>query len=120
MKERAIMEQVKVAELMAQSTYAEQKFKMEYEKKRLEMKEEVAKAQARANVLNKIDQMQTLELEEDNRPKIRSKPLEAPLDDFQRLNMDHNLWAAEATKNGEVFQPGQKFHNKPSHVYEAG
>ena len=45
-KDKAIEEKIKVADLIAESNFTEQKLKMEYEAKRLELEEKVAKAQA--------------------------------------------------------------------------
>ena len=44
--ELKIEEKIKVADLIAESNFTEQKLKMEYEAKRLELEEKVAKAQA--------------------------------------------------------------------------
>ena len=41
--------------MIAESNFTDQKFKMEYEVKRLEMEENVARAQARAKVLDLLD-----------------------------------------------------------------
>ena len=41
--------------MIAESNFTDQKFKMEYEAKRLEMEENVARAQARAKVLDLLD-----------------------------------------------------------------
>lgn len=49
-KDKAIEEKIKVAEFIAESNFAKQKSKMEYETKRLEIEEKIAKAKARANV----------------------------------------------------------------------
>ena len=51
-KDKAIEEKIKLAELMAESNFTEQKLKMEYEAKRLEMEEKVAKAHTRIKVLD--------------------------------------------------------------------
>ena len=52
MEERVSEENIRLAEVIAESNYADQKMKMEYDKKRLKMEERVAKAKARANVLS--------------------------------------------------------------------
>ena len=62
-QDKAIEEKIKVAELIAESNFTEQKLKIEYEAKRLEMEEKVAKSQARAKVLDLLD-MPPLEDEE--------------------------------------------------------
>ena len=59
-KDKATEEKIKIAE----SNFTDQKLKMEYEAKRLEMEEKVAKAQARANILDLLD-MPPLEGQED-------------------------------------------------------
>ena len=41
--------------MIAESNFTDQKFKVEYEAKRLEMEENVARAQARAKVLDLLD-----------------------------------------------------------------
>ena len=75
MKERAIGENIRLVEVIAEANFADQKIKMEYDRKKLEIEERVAKAKARAKVLStfgdvslqkykKEDQLLT---EEDNR-----------------------------------------------------
>ena len=68
-KDKAIEEKIKVSELIAESNFTEQKLKMEYEAKRLEMEEKIAKAQASTKVMGLLD-MPPLEGEED--PKGRN------------------------------------------------
>ena len=51
-KDKGIEEKTKIAELIGESNFTGQKLKMEYEAKRLEMEEKVAKAQARAKILD--------------------------------------------------------------------
>ena len=54
-KDRAIEEKIRVAELIAESSFTEQKLKMEYKATRLEMEEKVAKVQARAKSLDLLN-----------------------------------------------------------------
>ena len=63
-KDKAIEEKIKIAELIAESNFTDQKLKMEYEAKRVEMEEKVPKAQARAKILDLLD-MLPLDGEED-------------------------------------------------------
>ena len=51
-EERAIEENIRLNEVIAEANYADQKMKMEYDRKKLEMEERVAKAKARAEVLS--------------------------------------------------------------------
>ena len=51
-EDKAIGEKIKVAALIVESNFTEQKLKMEYEVKRLDMEEKIGKAQARAKVLD--------------------------------------------------------------------
>ena len=67
-EEKVINEKIKVAELITEANYAEQKMKMEYKKKRLEMEEKVAIAKARAKVL---DDLTTDEQKE--RPHVKTE-----------------------------------------------
>ena len=75
MEERAIDENIRLAEVISEANYSYQKIKMEYDRNKLEMEENMAKEKARAKVLNTIcdvslrkykkeDQLLT---EEDNR-----------------------------------------------------
>ena len=75
MEERAIEENIRLAEVISEANYSYQKIKMEYDRNKLEMEENMAKEKARAKVLNTIcdvslrkykkeDQLLT---EEDNR-----------------------------------------------------
>ena len=47
MEERAIEENIRLAEVIAETNYADQKIKMEYDRKKLEMERRVAKATAK-------------------------------------------------------------------------
>ena len=47
MEERAIEENNRLAEMIAESNYADQKTEMEYDRKKLEIKERVTKAKAK-------------------------------------------------------------------------
>ena len=47
MEERAIEENIRLAEVIAEANYADQKIKMEYDRKKLEIEERVAKAKAK-------------------------------------------------------------------------
>ena len=51
-RDKAIEEKIKIPELIGESNFIDQKLKMEYMVKRLEMEEKVAKAQARAKILD--------------------------------------------------------------------
>ena len=75
MEVRAIEENIRLAEVISEANYSYQKIKMEYDRNKLEMEENMAKEKARAKVLNTIcdvslrkykkeDQLLT---EEDNR-----------------------------------------------------
>ena len=109
MEERGIAENINLTEVIAEANYADQKIKIEYNRKKLETEERVAKAKARAKVLNtfgdvslqkykKEDQLLT---EEDNRnskktPLLRNDPIfhknETKIEDHkfshQSLNYD--------------------------------
>ena len=52
MEERAIEENIRLAEVIAESNYADQKIKVEYDGKKLEMEKMVAKTKTRAKVLS--------------------------------------------------------------------
>ena len=52
MEERAIDDNIRLAEVIAEAKYADQKMKMEYDRKKFEMEERVEKAKARAKVLS--------------------------------------------------------------------
>ena len=52
MEERAIEEIIRIAEVIAEATYADQKIKIKYDRKKLEIEERVAKAKARAKLLS--------------------------------------------------------------------
>ena len=66
-KDKSIEEKIKFIELIAESNFNEQKLKIKYEAKRLEI-EKVAKTQTRVKVLNLLD-MPPLEGEEDVKEK---------------------------------------------------
>ena len=51
MEERAIDDNIRLAEVIAEAKYADQKMKMEYDRKKFEMEERVEKAKVRAKVL---------------------------------------------------------------------
>lgn len=53
MEERAIEENIRLAEVITKSIYADQKLKMEYNRK-LEMEEKVAKRKSRAKILGTL------------------------------------------------------------------
>ena len=65
-RDKAIEEKIKIPELIGESNFIDQKLKMEYLVKRLEMEEKVAKTQARAKILDLLD-MPPLESEEDGK-----------------------------------------------------
>ena len=54
-KDKPIEKKIKIAELFEEFEFMKQKLKMEYKAKRLETKEKIAKAQARAKVLSLSD-----------------------------------------------------------------
>ena len=79
MEERVIEENIRLAEVIAKTNYADQKMKMEYDRKKLEIEERLAKAKATAKGLStfgdaflqkykKEDQLLT---GEDNRKNIK-------------------------------------------------
>ena len=81
MEERGIAENINLTEVIAEANYADQKIKIEYNRKKLEIEERVAKAKARAKVLNtfgdvslqkykKEDQLLT----EEDKKKVRKHP----------------------------------------------
>ena len=98
--DRAIEEQIKIAELIAESNFTDQKLKMEYEAKRLEMEEKVAKAQARAKILDLLD-MPLLEGEEDAKGRniVHNKQM-----------TDTNIALDRQHENWKEFIPGKKYH----------
>ena len=88
MEERAIAENINLTEVIAEANYADQKIKIEYNRKKLGIEERVAKAKARAKVLNtfgdvslqKYNKEDQLLTEEDNRnskktPLLRNDPI---------------------------------------------
>ena len=99
-KDKAIEEKIKIAELIAESNFTDQKLKMEYEAKRLEMEEKVAKAQARAKILGLLD-MPPLEGEEDAKGRniVHNKQM-----------TDTNIALDRQHENWKEFIPGKKYH----------
>ena len=99
-KDKAIEEKIKIAELIAESNFTDQKLKMEYEAKRLEMEEKVAKAQARAKILDLLD-MPPLEGEEDAKGRniVHNKQM-----------TDTNIALDRQHENWKEFIPGKKYH----------
>ena len=75
MEERAIEENIRFAKLIAEANCTYQKIKMEYDRKKLEMEERVAKSKTRAKVwstfgdvsLQKYNEEDQLLPEKDNR-----------------------------------------------------
>ena len=110
MEERLIEENIRLAEVIAEANYADQKIKMEYDGKKIEIEEKVAKAKARAKLLNtfgnaslqKCKKEDQLLIKEDNRkskkiPFLRKDPVflknETKIEDQKyshqsRLNFD--------------------------------
>ena len=54
MEERAIENNIRLAEVISEANYSYQKMKMEYDRNKLEMEENMAKEKARAKVLKTI------------------------------------------------------------------
>ena len=54
MEERTTEQYIRIAEKIAESNYADQKMKIEYNRKKLEIEEKVAKAKTRAKVLSTL------------------------------------------------------------------
>ena len=52
MEEKVIQENIRLAEMIAEANYADQKIKMEHDRKNIEIEERVAKAKAREKVLS--------------------------------------------------------------------
>ena len=103
-KDKAIEEKIKVAELIAESNFTEQKLKMEYEAKRLEMEEKVAKAQARAKVLDLLD-MPPLAGEEDVKGRNTA---------HNNQMIDPNIALDKQYENWKKFKSGKKYHYSDS------
>ena len=99
-KDKAIEENIKIAELIAESNFTDQKMKMEHKAKRLQMEEKVAKAQARAKILDLLD-MLPLEGEEDvkGRNIVHNKRL-----------TDTNIALDKQYENWKEFIPGKKYN----------
>ena len=120
MEERAIEEKIRLAEVIAEANYADQKIKMEYDRKKLEIEEKVAKAKARAKVLNtfgdvslqkykKEDQLLT---EEDNR-KSKKTPLlrKDPVFHKNETKIEDQKFSHQSRLNYDCkeFIPGKKY-----------
>ena len=58
-KERAIAERIRIAKLKAEWSFVERKHATEYEAEALRIQEQIAKAEARAKVFEKMDQQST-------------------------------------------------------------
>ena len=86
--------------MIAESNFTDQKLKMEYEAKRLEMEEKVAKSQVRANILDLLD-MPPLEGEEDAKGRniVHNKQM-----------TDTNIALDRQHENWKEFIPGKKYH----------
>ena len=120
MEEIAIEENIRLAEVIVEANYADHKIKMEYDRKKLEIEKKVAKAKARAKVLNnfgdqslqkhkKEDQLLT---EEDNKkskktPLLRKDPVlhknETKIED-QKFSHQSRL-----SYDCKEFIPGKKY-----------
>ena len=99
-KDKAIEENIKVAELIAESNFAEQKLKAEYEAKRLGTEEKVVKAQARAKVLNLLDM-----------PPLADKKDAKGKNTVHNDQMtDPNIALDKQYKNWKEFKPDKKYH----------
>ena len=96
-KDKSIEEKIKVIELIVESSFNEQKLKIKYEAKRLEI-EKVAKTQARAKVVNLLD-MPPLEGEED----VKEKNIV-----YRNHMMDANVALDTQYENWKEFKPGKK------------
>ena len=95
-EEKVIDEKIKVTELITEANYVEQKMKMEYEKKRLEMEEKVAIAKARAKVL---DDLTTDEQKE--QPHVKTEMKKSDDNKNKGINLKEDY---------EEFITGKKFH----------
>ena len=119
-EKRGIEENIRVAEVIAEANYAEHKIKMEYDRKKLEIDKKVAKAKARAKVLNtfgdvslqkykKDDQLLT---EEDNR-KSKKTPLltKDPVFHKNETKIEDQKYSHQSRLNHECkeFIPGKKY-----------
>ena len=120
MEERAIEENIRLAEVIVEANYADHKIKMEYDRKKLEIEEKVAKAKARAKVLNnfgdqslqkhkKEDQLLT---EEDNR-KSKKTPLlrKDPVFHKNETKIEDQKFSHQSRLNYDCkeFIPGKKY-----------
>ena len=96
-KDKAIEKKIKVVELIAESNFTEQKLKMEYKTKRLEMEENLVKGQANAKVLELLE-MPPLEGDEDAKGR----------------NITHNNHITDGNmtleENWKEFKLGKKYH----------
>ena len=120
MEERATEENIRLAEVIVEANYADHKIKMEYDRKKLEIEEKVAKAKARAKVLNnfgdqslqkhkKEDQLLT---EEDNR-KSKKTPLlrKDPVFHKNETKIEDQKFSHQSRLNYDCkeFIPGKKY-----------
>ena len=127
-KDRATEEKIRVAELIAESSFTEQKLKMEYKATRLEMEHKVAKVQARAKSLDLLD-MRPLEGQGDAKDSQAGAEdlgsfVYAPLEveeDAKGKNIAHNNQMADPNialdkpyENQKEFNPGNKYHYSDS------
>ena len=100
------MRRLKIAEVIAESNFTEQKLKMKYETNRLEMEEKVAKAQARVKVLDLLD-MPPLEGEKDAKGRNRA---------HNKQMTDPNITLDRQYENWKEFKPGKKYHYSDSFI----
>ena len=120
MEERGIAENINLTEVIAEANYADQKIKIEYNRKKLETEERVAKAKARAKVLNtfgdvslqkykKEDQLLT---EDDNR-KSKKTPLlrKDPVFHKNETKIEDQKFSHQSRLNYDCkeFIPGKKY-----------
>ena len=96
-KNKSIEEKIKVVQLIAESNFNEQKLKIKYEAKRLEI-EKVAKTQTRAKVLNLLD-IPPLEGEED----VKERNMV-----YRNHMRDANVALDTQYENWKEFKPGKK------------
>ena len=120
LEERAIEENIRLAEVIAEANHADQKIKMEYDSKKLEIEEKVGNAKARAKVLNtfgevslqkykKEDQLLT---EEDSR-KSKKAPLlrKDPVFHKNETKTEDQKFSHQSRLNYDCkeFIPGKKY-----------
>ena len=123
MEERAIEENIRLAEVIVEANYADHKIKMEYDRKKLEIEEKVAKAKARAKALNtfgdvslqkykKEDQLLT---EDDNR-KSKKTPLlrKDPVFHKNETKIEDQKFSHQSRLNYDCkeFIPGNKYFSE--------